>query len=156
RAKTELSKVTPEERVTEEKAPESIEELDPKSLVDDHSDDEEAPLSLRDAIVEDDEPEEQTHEMLSVKDLVVVATIGPKGDSTPPPPVKGALKPLPPTPSKRGDTAPPPTITVEAKAEAKTEADTKVERRPGHGTEAKPDPKTSAKPSEPKKADARS
>src|SRR5262249_25007972 len=41
RAKTEIAKTA-----SEEKAPDSIEELDPKALVDDHSDDEEAPLSL--------------------------------------------------------------------------------------------------------------
>lgn len=108
---------------------------DAAAIVDDNSDDEPAPLSLRDAIA-DEEPaplslkdaviEEETHETLSLRDMVVVPPFDETQiDSTPPPPARGALRTLPPTPSGKGNAAPPPTITVED-TEAKTE--TKAER----------------------------
>jgi hypothetical protein len=141
-------------------------ELVPPSLVDDNSDDEPSPLSLRDAIADDDDAaplslrdaitvaEESAHEMLSLKDLTLIPNSDDiEIDSTPAPPARGALRTLPPTPSKKGEAAPPPTILVdepEKNAATKSKADppTKVDAKRADA------PKVDAKKGPAKQADA--
>jgi tetratricopeptide (TPR) repeat protein len=135
-----------------EKAPASVAELDAGALMDDNSDDEPAPLSLRDAITDDDadddaaplslrdaipESLESAVEMVSLTDVQIADA----PDSVPPAPARGALRTLPPTPSKKGSAAPPPTITVEEGPKSGPKS-------------ARPKAQAEAKPSEaPKKAD---
>lgn len=93
--------------------PQSLEEIESSSLQEDNSDDEPAPLSLRDAIVEEKPMElSSEHETVSLRDLVVMPPIV-EPDSTPPPPMRGALRTLPPDPGKFKSAAPPPTIMVD-------------------------------------------
>ncbi len=112
-------------------------------------DDEPAPLSLRDAFQIQDK--ESAPEIVSLKDVVVLVPPAEDStnavDSTPAPPARGALKTLPPT--KQGDAAPPPTITVEEKAES-VPGDTLAAKS---GATSKSDTKSSK--SDAKKADAK-
>jgi len=158
----------------EDKPPQSIRELDSGALVEDAGEEEPAPLSLRDAIVDEDgEPaplslrdaivedarDESAHEMVSLRDLQVVPPGADSAvDSTPPPPPRGVLRTLPPTGRKDRVTAPPPTITVEdpppsRRREAKATQDVeppKSEREPTDDAAAK---KTSASKGDSKRGD---
>lgn len=94
-------------------APQSLEEIESSSLQEDNSDEEPAPLSLRDAIIEEKPMElSSEHETVSLRDLVVMPPVV-EPDSTPPPPMRGALRTLPPDPGKFRSAAPPPTIMVD-------------------------------------------
>jgi hypothetical protein len=100
----------------EEPKPDSIEALDPDDLEDAvESVREPAPISLESTALEEDDDEQEPHETVSIKDMVVVPELVP--DSTPAPPVRGALRTLPPTPTRPGSTPPPPTINVEEERE---------------------------------------
>lgn len=135
--------------------PDSIEELDPTSMMEDYSDEEPAPLSLRDAEIISD-AEDESHEMLSLKDLVVVPPSADdlEVDSTPPPPPKGRLHTLAPTPSKTtGAVAPPPTISWdeppasrdEREKKAAAKAESKETRLPVPAKDKDDDKKTKSK-----------
>lgn len=90
--------------------PQSVEEIE---LQEDSGDEEPAPLSLRDAIIEEKPMElSSEHETVSLRDLVVMPPVV-EPDSTPPPPMRGALRTLPPDPGKFKSAAPPPTIMVD-------------------------------------------
>ena len=93
--------------------PQSLEEIESSSLQEDNGDEEPAPLSLRDAIIEEKPMElSSEHETVSLRDLVVMPPVV-EPDSTPPPPMRGALRTLPPDPGKFKSAAPPPTIMVD-------------------------------------------
>jgi len=120
--------------VSIEAAPVSLEEIESSQLVEESTDDDPTPLSLRDAIIEDAKPLDVSseHETLSLRDVLIVPTMV-EPDSTPPPPLRGALRTLPPTPGKFKTAAPPPTIMVEEPPPSirPAEAVTKVSRPPG-------------------------
>lgn len=158
KAKAELAKASVAKPEANVKPVRNVSELDSSSLMDDNSDDEPSPLSLRDAIVDEDDLEEDNGELVSLKDMVVVPPIPVDGkdhpvDSTPHPPARGALRTLPPTAPSLA-----PTITVEdspqsvrgEKAKAKSERPpaTKDTREP---KKARPAP-ARAQVEEPKKS----